>query len=240
LHINNVQDVESQLQKFWEQEEVNVVHRTNEERAAENHFASTTIRDHTDRFIVRLPRLPNHASLGDPYKNAEQRFLQLEKKIVEKSQLREDYINFIKEYLQLGHMRPVPSETSVGEARRNNIFFLPHHAVLRPDSTTIKTRVVFDASAKTTSGITVNDILMTGSTIQQVLLSTILRFRTHVYAMTADISKMYRQIKIHPEDYVLQRIIWRDTPAKSLQQYQLITVTYGTASASAFSWARDI
>jgi hypothetical protein len=43
---------------------------------------------------------------------------------------------------------------------------------------------------------------------------------------------MYRQIKIHPEDYDVQHIIWRDTPDKSLQQYQLITVTYGTAPAS--------
>jgi hypothetical protein len=51
--------------------------------------------------------------------------------------------------------------------------------------------------------------------------------------MMADISKMYRKIKIHPEDYdAAQRIIWRDTPEKSLQQYQLITITYGMASAS--------
>jgi hypothetical protein len=47
LHISNIQDIESQLQKFWEQEEVNVVHRTSEKRAAENHFIRTMIRDHT-------------------------------------------------------------------------------------------------------------------------------------------------------------------------------------------------
>jgi hypothetical protein len=50
--------------------------------------------------------------------------------------------------------------------------------------------------------------------------------------MTANIPKMYRQIKIHPEDYALQRILWRDTADKSLQQYQLITVTYGSTPAS--------
>jgi hypothetical protein len=115
LHINNIQDVESQLQKFWEQEEVNVVHRTNEERAAEIHFIRTMIRDHTGSLIVRLPCLPNHSPLGDSYKNAEQRFLQLEKKLSKNSQLREDYTNFIREYLELGHMCPVSSETSVGE-----------------------------------------------------------------------------------------------------------------------------
>jgi hypothetical protein len=104
MHMSNTQDVEAQLQKFLEQEEVNVVHHTNEERAAEDHFIRTTIRDYTRRFIVRLPHLPNHAPLGDSYKNTQQRFLQLEKKLLKNGQLCEDYINFIKEYLQLGHM----------------------------------------------------------------------------------------------------------------------------------------
>jgi hypothetical protein len=129
-------------------------------------------------------------------------------------------------------MRPVSSETSVGGLRRNNIFFLPPHAFLKPDCTTTKTRVDFDASAKTTSGISLNDIVMTGPIIQQDLLSIVLRFRTRIYSMTADISKMYRQITIHPEDYDLQRILWRGAPDKSLQQYQLIIITYGTLQAS--------
>ena len=50
--------------------------------------------------------------------------------------------------------------------------------------------------------------------------------------MTADISKMYRQIRVHPEDYNLQRILWRRSSDEPLRQYQLVTVTYGTASAS--------
>jgi hypothetical protein len=86
-----------------------VVHCIHEERAAENHFIKTTVRDHTGRFIARLHRLPNHAPLSDSYKNAEQIFLQLEKKWSKKSQLREYYTNFMKEYSQLGHMRPVCS-----------------------------------------------------------------------------------------------------------------------------------
>jgi hypothetical protein len=54
----------------------------------------------------------------------------------------------------------------------------------------------------------------------------------HVYAMTADISKMYRQIRVHPEDYDLQRILWRKSSDEPLKQYNLVTVTYCTAPAS--------
>jgi len=54
----------------------------------------------------------------------------------------------------------------------------------------------------------------------------------HKYVMTADISKMYQQIRVHPEDYSLQRILWRRSSDEPLRQCQLVTVTYGTASAS--------
>jgi len=47
----------------------------------------------------------------------------------------------------------------------------------------------------------------------------------HMYAMTADISKMYQQIRVHPEDYDLQRILWRRSSDEPLKQYQLVTVT---------------
>jgi hypothetical protein len=42
---------------------------------------------------------------------------------------------------------------------------------------------------------------------------------------------MYRQINVHPADRDLQRILWRYTSEEPIQEYQLNTVTYGTASA---------
>jgi hypothetical protein len=72
---------------------------------------------------------------------------------------------------------------------------------------------------------------LVGPTIQQELYSIVLRFRTHQVCFTADIAKMYRQILVHPKDQNLQRILWRFTPEEPIQEYQLATVTYGTASA---------
>ena len=42
---------------------------------------------------------------------------------------------------------------------------------------------------------------------------------------------MYRQITVHPQDRDLQRILWRYSTEEPIQEYQLNTVTYGTASA---------
>lgn len=51
-----------------------------------------------------------------------------------------------------------------------------------------------------------------------------------LYALTADIIKMYRQILVHPSQTRYQRILWRNTI--SFETYELTTVTYGTLPAS--------
>jgi hypothetical protein len=42
---------------------------------------------------------------------------------------------------------------------------------------------------------------------------------------------VYRQIVIHPQDRELQRILWRYSSEKPIQEYRLTTVKYGTSSA---------
>jgi len=42
---------------------------------------------------------------------------------------------------------------------------------------------------------------------------------------------MYRQIVVHPQHRDLQRILWRYSSDKRIQEYRLTTVTYGTSSA---------
>jgi len=90
---------------------------------------------------------------------------------------------------------------------------------------------VFDASAKTTSAQSLNDILMVGPTIQRELLLSLVRFRLNRFALTADISKMYRQVSFAEVDRNYQLIVWRENPSDELQIFRLNTVTYGTSSA---------
>jgi len=197
--------VDFKLQRFWEQEEIVAPVRTKEEEAVERHFVETTTTDETGRFIVRLPRQSQDLQLGNSYTMTKYRFQQLERKLTRNQELPKEYTKFMDEYLSLGHMQLVPEEDDNLYDNSSNklICFLPHHAVFKESSTTTKTRVVFDASAKSTTGVSLNDMLMVGPTIQQDLLSIILRFRMHRYVMTADISKMYRHIRVHPEDYNL-------------------------------------
>ncbi|XP_026745831.1 uncharacterized protein LOC113507176 [Trichoplusia ni] len=135
------------------------------------------------------------------------------------------YDAFMSEYELLGHMTQFkPSDTDPTG------YYIPHHGVLREQSTTTKLRVVFNASCPTSSGISSNDIQMVGPTIQDDLLAILLRFRQYKYVLSGDVQMMYRCVDVHPSDRHLQRILWRDNSSQ-VQVYKLNTVTYGTASA---------
>lgn len=109
--------------------------------------------------------------------------------------------------------------------------FLPHHAIMRPDSLTTKIRVVFDASASTDNDRSLNEMLLAGPNLQNDLSSILIRFRMHRYVMTADITMMFRQILVTKEDSKLQLILWRDSEDLPIETYSLKTVTYGTTPA---------
>ncbi|XP_063830967.1 uncharacterized protein LOC135080214 [Ostrinia nubilalis] len=219
------------LRKFWEIEEQLPDKRTiltEEEQRCEDFFTSTTVRTPEGRYIVRLPfredqpQCTNHGSRDI----AEARFRSLEKRFAKDKHLKEKYTEVINEYLTLDHMRPANENIKENEAT-----YLPHHAVVRDDKTTTKVRVVFNASEKNKKGVSLNDTLMIGPTIQADLRHTVMRWREHPIALVADIVKMYRQVLVAEEDVKYQRILWRDEPEKQIKEYELLTVTFGTASA---------
>jgi hypothetical protein len=71
----------------------------------------------------------------------------------QRSKSEDQYHKFLKEYEELGHMEPIKSQ-----AVRNTCYYLPHHPVFKETIFT-KTRVVFDGSAKTSNGVSLNDKL---------------------------------------------------------------------------------
>lgn len=198
------------------------------EQKALRHFEKTMRRDETGRFVLRLPLKPEKCKLGSTLEMATARFLSVERRLQKNEELKMQYIDFMDEYLRMGHMKKVCQELDQSEY----LFYLPHHPVIKLSSLTTKLRVVFDASAKSSSNVSLNDVLMCGPTVQEDLFSILTRFRRHQFVITADIEKMFRQINVASEDQDLQRIVWRAQPDEALQLYRLTTVTYGTTAAS--------
>jgi Pao retrotransposon peptidase/Family of unknown function (DUF5641)/Protein of unknown function (DUF1759)/Putative peptidase (DUF1758)/Integrase zinc binding domain/Integrase core domain len=229
LSLPTNSDLQNELKRFWEIESCDGPRpMTPEERLVEKHFTDTVRRQPDGRYIVNLPVKPNISKLGESRLIALRRLYALERRFVKDPIIKEAYTEFIDEYKRLGHMAPSGQTTNNGGKE----YFLPHHAVVKPDSSTTKLRVVFDGSAASSTGLSLNDCLRVGPTIQQDLLDIVLRFRKHRYAFTADVGKMYRQILVTDEQRPLQQILWRPNAESSVKAFSLKTVTYGTSSAS--------
>ncbi|XP_062703541.1 uncharacterized protein LOC134285998 [Aedes albopictus] len=226
-NVSTSDRLEDLLTRFWSMEEVDSTNYSPEETRCEAIFMSSVQRGADGRYSVALPKDEDVISrLGESKEIAFRRFLGTERRLTRDANLRKQYVTFMEEYLQLGHMRRVEEDQEPTKR-----CFLPHHPVVKEASTTTKVRVVFDASCKTASGLSLNDALLVGPVIQQDLRSIILRCCTKQIMLVADVEKMFRQIFIHPEDRPFQSILWRSSPVEEIGVYELNTVTYGTKPA---------
>ncbi|XP_058448656.1 uncharacterized protein LOC131428628 [Malaya genurostris] len=226
-HVCSEDLLDSRLERFWEIENFDDGKAyTSDEQVCEEHFKKTVFRGSDGRYTVRLPfRQEMLRLIGDTHTSALRRFLSMEKKFAENKDLRQEYCRFMDEYSRLGHMEVI------SRASCSPQYFLPHHAIHRPESSTTKIRVVFDGSSRGSTQLSLNDILFPGPTVQPTLYSTVINFRLPRYAITADVEKMFRQIWIHPQDRCYQQILWRRDSSEPIRTYQLKTVTYGLASS---------
>ncbi|XP_037929213.1 uncharacterized protein LOC119663677, partial [Teleopsis dalmanni] len=185
-------------------------------------FMSTHKRFDDGSYCVQIPFTPDAPPLGNSHQMALRQFHQLERKLASNSELRQRYVAFMRKYEQLGHMHPIQHHS--GDS--SQAYYIPHHAVMA------KFRVVFNASAKTSNGISSNDTQLAGPSIQDLLLNLLPRFRQHRIAFTADVEKMFRQVKVDERHRQWQQILWRESSDQPIRTYQLATVTYGTTSGT--------
>ncbi|XP_015121723.1 uncharacterized protein LOC107044376 [Diachasma alloeum] len=184
------------LKKFWVQEELpntispSVLSKAKAE--CEQHFIETHQRDSTGRYIARFPFKSSPAALGDTASSARIRL----EKTIRRSSADPDahtlYKKFIEEYEVLDHMQRAPPAPE-----QRQTYYLPHHGVLRPDSTTTKLRVVFDASHRSSSGVSLNDILHPGPKLQIDSSDVLIWLRRHRLADILSASSRSTEARQH-------------------------------------------
>lgn len=215
------------LTRFWEVEETpKSILRSEDDKLCEDLFISTTHRNNSGRYIVTLP-FKNEEEIGLSRNIAMAQYIRMEKMLSSKPDIKQQYDQVILEYLDLGHMRKVPQ----ADISKTPNYYLPHHAVIKPDRITTKLRVVFNASSPTSNKKSLNDILYPGPVLQQDLVCQTLKWRFFKYVYNADITKMYRQILIDPSQIQYQRILFRRSPKDPIEDFELLTVTFGVNCA---------
>ena len=100
-------------------------------------------------------------------------------------------------------------------------------------SKTMKLRVVYDASAKST-GPSLNDCLYTGPKFDQKIMDILLRFRTVKVALTADIERAFLMISICERDRDALWFLWFDNNIMEQPQlcaFRFARVVFGVSSS---------
>ncbi|XP_014214150.1 uncharacterized protein LOC106643506 [Copidosoma floridanum] len=216
--------------KFWLGEKIDSEPlKSRNEIASEKHYVETTHGDPLGRYIVWLPFRCNKFELGESLFQALNRFYALEKRFKVDQNFMVEYERVTQENIDLNHMT-LPDDTIGG-------YYLPYHAVMKLSSDITKLGVVFDASAKTFSEISLNDVLLVDSTIRNKIFEQVVRFQAHNYVITVDIAQMYRQIIMHSDGRKYQRVLWYHD--NQIRTYELNAVT-SSASSTPFLAIRTI
>ncbi|XP_033213940.1 uncharacterized protein LOC117171004 [Belonocnema kinseyi] len=219
-----------QLQRFSEIENLPIIERqAPDDQQCENVF-SRHRRDTDVRYKLRpSTRFDIVNALDSSLPGAFAALIELHQRIRREPKITKAYIEFVNEYLRLGHMREINHQ----EVRSCSgpVDYIPHYGIwLRGDQES-KLRGVFNASRPTSTGYSLNDDLFTGSTLQTHPWRVIIRRRQYRFVFCTDVKKMYRIIRIDDRDVDLQRIVWSPPEEETVRHFQLLTITYGESCA---------
>ncbi|XP_072153714.1 uncharacterized protein [Bemisia tabaci] len=231
LEQGSIAQLSKDIQNLWQIETIPSREPTKPpDDPAEIYFRENVERLPNGQFSVRLPFAKPPSALGESYPQALRRFLALERRFKHQPEFHKLYVEFMDEYQKNGVMTLAPDNVMEGSH-----CFLPHHGVIKETSSTTKLRVVFDASAKTSTGESLNSVLHTGPSLLKDIRDVLMGFRRHKVVFSCDIRQMYLQIALHPEDRRYHLVLWRPNKEAPVQIYQLNRVTFGVGSSSFLS-----
>ena len=236
VQIGTEEQLNETLQTFWDLESIGI--RPAESSISTTHAEDVTLKKFKETltyndgcYEVCLPWKEDRVALKDNYRQVERRLYNLEKKLLHEPMKAASYGEAINKYAENGVAEEVPCDEIIPTDGRP-VFYLPHHAIIREDKQTTKTRVVFDASAGDSNGVSLNSCLEPGPALQPDLVGILLRFRKNYVGIMGDIEKMFLQIRLKEEDRDSHRYLWRDLDPKATPKiYRMTRVTFGVVSS---------
>ncbi|XP_066916601.1 uncharacterized protein [Clytia hemisphaerica] len=221
-------EISDKIERFWQMESYGTLpdwHKSNlapiDQRALEKLEQTSKIID--NRMEVDLLWKEDHPTMPFNRDYAMQRLNSLEKRLAKDTTLARMYDTAIREFIDLGHAR-ILTDSEV-KSRSDVTNYIPHHGVTHPNKPG-KVRVVFDAAAKF-KGTSLNDKLLAGPDLLNSLVAVLHRFRAGRFAASADIEKMFNQVKVSPKDSDTLRFLYRFDPGGEVKDCILLFHVFG-------------
>lgn len=221
------------LSDLWDLETIGIrdpvetLSRQQREEATKKHFLKTVQRNQDGRYRVNLPWKEGMNELPSNKTIAERRLITTTVKLQSLGKY-EAYEEIFNAWLGEGIIEEVPESEYDAVS-----YYLPHHAVFKPQSITTPIRPVFDASCKSNRSPSLNQCLEKGPNLLDTIPSIMLRFRLGLIGVISDIRKAYLMIDVREEDRNFLRFLWWKDPAKrTLKIFRHNRVVFGINSSS--------
>ena len=227
--------LERLVQNFWSQEAVGLVDKhsaiTQEDRYAVQQFNDSVSYD-GDRYVVGLPFQKDGPQFCANYNEAFSRLMSTEKGLKKNPEKKEAYAAAMNEYLELGFAEEVAGSELLEVQQMQRKYFIPHHPVFKRSSCSAKVRIVFDASSKTSNGISLNDCLLKGPNLLPDITAVLMRFRMNTIALNGDLRKMFCQTALASQHQPYQLYLWRNCDtAIDPKIYKMKRLMFGVSSS---------
>uniref|UniRef100_A0A5S6Q7Y1 Reverse transcriptase domain-containing protein n=1 Tax=Trichuris muris TaxID=70415 RepID=A0A5S6Q7Y1_TRIMR len=189
----------------------------------ESHWTTTTTTQFDgERYGIGLPWKSTSIKLPCNRELSLKRFFTNERRIMKGSHTARKYEETICQYVRDGHAKKIASGDGGTMGR---VWYLPRHAVWNSKRKML--RVVYDASAKQ-QGTSLNQCLLKGPDYLTNFCGVLLCFRQKKIPISADVERMYHQVRVKREDRSALRFLWRSSGSALLPEtYEMHVHVFG-------------
>uniref|UniRef100_A0AC34FDI0 Integrase catalytic domain-containing protein n=1 Tax=Panagrolaimus sp. ES5 TaxID=591445 RepID=A0AC34FDI0_9BILA len=232
----NIIEDENDLQKFWRLEDLGIKDSVEDEEQILEKFKQN-VKFEDRRYYVSWPEKEDHDELPTNAGLALGRLKSTFRRYSHIPEFLNDCGKIIAEQEARGTVEVAPK---IPDGKL--VHYLSSHAVITPEKTTTKVRMVFDASAKISKyAPSLNDCLIRGPLNMPDLGGILLRIRRGKYMLVGDIEKAFHQIYLNKKDRDAVRFFWAKDPSKPITNdnlivYRFIGVPFGVISSPFILW----
>ena len=219
---------------------ITLARRTNETITSVSHAEDLQIKecirfDHSiNRYYADLPLKANpETALAPNYQQARRIYFRVVSKLNAKE--RASVLKSFRQLMDLDYVQRLSDfpQSVQDEILSRNMYVIPWQTVTKQSSITTPTRIVMNASSKTSTGRSLNSILSKGIPSLALLPLAITMLRDP-FLLTLDLQKFYNSCLIPSNQYNLQCILWEDNldPMKEPHICVVKTHMYGLVSSA--------
>ena len=217
--IEPEQDLVEQLRTWYEVESYGAMKEVNprssaDRRAVEILEKNTTHDD--QRYQVGMLWANDDLDLPNNYYSALVQLKSLERRLSKDGELRSKYSKNNSDDVEKGYVFRIENPKDLSQLSKPE-WYLPHHPVTNPNKPG-KIKRVLNGAAKF-HGTSLNKSLLTGPDLLQRLIHTLIRFRQHKYAVSADTEGMFFQVGVPLADQPCLRFLCREDPSSEVMVY---------------------